>query len=154
MNRSIEKSISKNEFMKKIVRLKTTLYSLIIILFLLLAYFLIPFPVPIKRTLFSVVVILGFIFFMLGIILTFMAKKEKGKLKLFLMLTGISAIAPFIFSILHNLFYGLAITFENFELIFEILSASFFIIAIIVAPIMFVVGIVGSLVFLRTSQSG
>ena len=135
--------------MKKISRLKIILYALIIILFLLVAYFLTPIPAPIKRTLFPLVALLGFVFLMLGIILIFLARKEKGKLKLFLMLTGISAIVPFIFSILHNLFYGLAITFESFKLIFEILGAGFFIIAIIVAPIMFVVGIVGSFIFLR-----
>ena len=133
--------------MKNKLRLKIILYSLIIIFILLLAYFLTPFPSSIERTFFLLAAILGFIFLILGIILTFIARKEKGRLKLFLMLTGISAIAPFIFSILHNLFYGLAIAFGNLKYLFEALHITSFIISIIIAPIMFIVGIVGSIIF-------
>ena len=100
--------------------------------------------------LFPLVAILGFIFLVLGFVLTFIARKEKGRLKLFLMLTGISAIVPFIFSMLHNLFYGLSITFENFKYLFEVLHIACFIVSIIIAPITFIIGIVGSMVLFKS----
>ena len=129
--------------------LKTIFYSLIAIFILLLSCFLIPFPSPIKRAFFPLIAILGFIFLILGIVLAVIARKEKKKLKLFLMLTGISAIAPFIFSILHNLFYALAIAFENLKYLFEALHVTCFIISIIIAPIAFIVGIVGSIILFK-----
>jgi len=79
----------------------------------------------------------------------YIAKTKEGKLRIYLMLTGISAVIPLIATILHNLFYGLAITFENLKQVFDILSATFFIISLIVAPIAFIVGVVGSLVILK-----
>lgn len=135
--------------MNKKSRLKTTLYSLIAIFVFLLVYFLAPYPMAIKRTFFPLAAILGFIFFLLGIALIFFAQKEKRKLKLFLMLTGISAIAPLFFSVLHNLFYGLAATFKNFKYLFEALHVAFFIISIIIAPIIFIVGTIGSVVLFK-----
>jgi uncharacterized membrane protein len=130
--------------MKNKSRLKTTFYSLVIIFIILLPFFLIPIPRSIKLPL---IAILGLAFLIQGIRLTLIARKEKGKLKLFLMLTGISAIAPLIFAILHNLFYGLTITFENLKYLFEPLQVTFFILAIIIAPIIFIVGVVGSIIF-------
>ena len=129
--------------------LKTIFYSLIATFIVLLVYFLTPFPSPTKRIFFPLVAILGLIFLILGIVLTFIARKEKGKLKLFLMLTGISAIAPLVFTILHNLFYALAIAFKDLKYLFEALHVTCFIISIIIAPIAFVVGIIGSIIFLR-----
>jgi len=137
--------------MKNKLVLKRILCSLITIFVLLLIYFLTPFPSSIKRTLFPLVAILGLLFLILGIALTLIARKEKGKPRLFLMLTGISATTPFVFTILHNLFYGLAMIFENLKFLFEALSAISFIIAIIVAPIVFIVGVVGSKIFLKRS---
>jgi len=139
--------------MKNKSPLKKIFYSLIIIFILLLIYFIMPFSSDIKRSLFPLVAILGVIFLTLGVILTFFARKEKGKLKIFLILTGISAIAPFVGTILHNLFYGLAITFENFKFLFEALHITFFIISIIIAPIVFLIGIVGSMLFLKKSKN-
>jgi len=133
--------------MKNKLFLKRIFYSLISIFILLLICFLIPFPSAIQRAFFPLVAILGFIFLILGIILIFISRKEKGKLKLFLMSTGISAVAPLVFTILHNLFYALSITFENFKYLFEALHATFFIIAIIIAPIIFIAGIIGSIIF-------
>ena len=63
------------------------------------------------------------------------------------MSTGISAVAPLVSTILHNLFYALSITFENFKYLFEALHATFFIIAIIIAPIIFIAGVIGSIIF-------
>ena len=139
--------------MKNKLVLKKTFYSLIAVFILILTFFLIPdfsFFGCTRAMLFPLVAILGLVFLILGIKLAFIAKKEKGKLKLFLMLTGISAIAPLPFTILHNLFYGLATVFENFKYLFEALHAGFFIISIIIAPIVFIIGIMGSFFLLRS----
>ncbi|MFC1478891.1 hypothetical protein ACFL57_05485 [Candidatus Margulisiibacteriota bacterium] len=136
--------------MKNIFQIKPILYTLITIFILLLAFFLfLPFFMPANRTLFPLVAILGFMFFILGIMLMFLAKKEKGKLKVFLMLTGFGAIAPLAGSILHNLFYALSIAFTGLKTFFEVLHAGFFILAILVAPVLFIAGIVGSIFYLR-----
>ncbi|MEE8131682.1 MAG: hypothetical protein V3T98_01430 [Candidatus Paceibacterota bacterium] len=137
-------------------RLEKTFRYLIIIFIIILVYFLIPYsPSPlnyIKSVLFPLIAILGLVFLILGVKLTFIARKEKGKLKLFLMLTGISAVAPLPFAILHNLFYGLAIIFENFKHLFEALHVASFIIAIVIAPIIFIVGAVGSIFFFKKGK--
>jgi hypothetical protein len=136
--------------MKNKPLIKKLLYSLIIVFTLILACFIIPLPPPFEGTIFPLIAILGLIFLTIGIILTITARKEKGKLKLFLMLTGISAISPFLFSILHNLFYGLAETIESLRYIFEALHAASFIISIIIAPILFIIGVIGSIIYLRS----
>jgi len=135
--------------MKNKSPLKTTFYSLTAIFVLLISFFVVPFPDNIRHMLFPVAGILGLGFLILGIILTCQARKEKGKLKIFLLLTGISALFPLVGTILHNLFYALGIAFEKFNFFFEILHASFFIIALLVAPIVFLVGIVGSIILFK-----
>ena len=93
--------------------------------------------------------ILGVLFLALGIWLIILARKEKGRLKLFLMVTGISSVAPFAGTILHNMFYAFAITFEKLAFLFEALHATFFIISLVMAPLAFIVGIIGSLICLK-----
>ena len=137
---------------KNKLSLNLTLYSLTIIFLFLVLYFFIPFSASVKRRFFPLVAILSFLFFILGIFLIFIAKKEKSKLKFFLILVAISAITPLIFSLLHNLFYGLAITFENFKYLFETLHVTFFIISIIITPVIFIIGIIGSFIFLQSNQ--
>jgi len=85
----------------------------------------------------------------LGGSLAIISRKEKGKLRIFLMITGISALCPFIFSILHNVFYALAIIFENIKLFFEILHVASFFISLIIAPLAFIAGAVGSAILLK-----
>lgn len=128
------------------LKIKPIFYSLIGIFILILLFFIIPFEDEVRRPLFLVAAILGLLFLALGITLAILARKEKGKLRIFLMLTGISAIAPLLFTILHNFFYALAIAFENLSFIFEPLHAVSFIISIIIAPIAFLVGIIGTLI--------
>ncbi len=130
-------------------KLKIVFYSSIIIFIILLSYFFIPFPSPVKRILIPFIFFLGFVFLLLGIILLFLSKKQEKKLKTFLILTGISAILPFISSILHNVFYALAIKFEIIEFIFEILSSFFFILSIIISPILFIIGIIGCFILFK-----
>ena len=78
------------------------------------------------------------VFFLLGIVLIFLTIKEKIEriLKKFLILTGASAIGFFVFVLLHNAVYGL----------FGVEEPFFFILAVIVCPIGFLVGVVGSIV--------
>ena len=89
------------------------------------------------------------VFFLLGIALLVLTLKEKmaGKLKKFLLLTSASAIGFFLFILLHNLVYALFIYFfgENFwERIGLGDERFFFFLAIIVCPIGFLIGVVGS----------
>lgn len=120
---------------------KKTLYALIIIFILLVAYFLI--TPELKNPLFPLLAILGLAFMVMGVTLVFISRKEKGPLKLFLTITGLSAVAPLLFSILHNVFYGLG---------FETLHATFFIISILIAPITFIIGVIGSIILFRREQ--
>ena len=102
-----------------------------------------------SRTFFLVAAILGLLFSILGIYLIYLTKKSKIKKKLFLYMTGISAASILPASILHNVFYAFGILAENIlvlKYLFEFLHAAFFIFAIPVCPILFLVGVVGSLV--------
>lgn len=127
---------------------KTILYSMIAIFILIMLFFFVP-ENSLRRMLFPVAGVLGLLFLVLGIVLVFLGRKEQGKLRLFLVLTGASAIAPLLFSVLHNLFYGLAIAFEGLAFLFEPLHAISFIISIIIAPILFITGMIGSIILTR-----
>jgi len=132
--------------------IKKIIYYLLGIFILLLMFFIIPFEHPIKRTLFLVAGVLGFIFLVLGIVLIILGRKEKGKLKVFLILTGLSTVAPLLFSVLHNLFYALGTIFKNLDFIFELLHGISFIIAMLVAPILFIIGVIGSIILMRKKK--
>ena len=127
--------------------IKKLFYSEITIFILIISYFLISSKYDLARVFFLILAALGLTFLILGIILTIKARKEKGKLRIFLMISGISAVAPFLGTILHNLFYGLAITFQNLRFLFEALHATFFIISLLIAPMLFIIGIIGSIVY-------
>ena len=135
--------------MKKKFSPKALLYSLIILFFIIVAYFIAQSFFDVSRPFFFVLAALGIIFMFFGGALVFLARKEKGALRIFLMITGISAICPFVFSILHNVFYALGIIFENSSLLFEILHAGSFIIALIISPIIFFVGAIASIILLK-----
>ncbi len=78
------------------------------------------------------------VFVGLGVTLIILTVKRKvgGMLKKFLLLTGASSAAFFIFVLLHNIVSGL----------FNIEEPVFFIIATIVCPIAFLIGAVGTIV--------
>ncbi len=140
--------MSKNWIIKRQLLLRTILCFLVTIFVFLLFYFLLPFSPTIKRKLFPLVAVLGFIFFILGVILVVMAKKEKNELKFFLIITGVSAISPFLCVILHNFFYALMIISEDWQYYtLASLSIASFFISLIIAPATFVVGIIGVLIF-------
>jgi len=89
-------------------------------------------------------------FSLLGITLLVLTLREKvtGKLKKFLILTGASATGFFVFIFLHNAFYALG-TITNHIMALKYLIGAFnvifFIIAIFICPIGFLVGIVGTI---------
>jgi len=127
-------------------KIKPILYSLTVIFILIILYFIISFE---KRIFFLILAILGLLFLALGVALVILGRREKGKLRIFLILTGISAISPFVFSILHNFFYALAIIFTTLSPLFEALHVISFIISLIVAPILFIIFLIGSIILLN-----
>jgi len=91
------------------------------------------------------------IFFLLGIALLVFTLREKvaGKLKAFFLLTASSAAGVFIFVLLHNGFYALGTMGGHIPVlgpVLEFLHAAFFILAVIVCPLGFLTGAVGSIV--------
>jgi len=90
----------------------------------------------------------GSVFLLLGVALIFFTVKEKveGSLKKFLLTTGASATGFFVSILLHNFIYGLFIHFLGADFWNEGDEPFFFIIAVIVCPIGFLVGAIGSVV--------
>ncbi|MBW2994935.1 hypothetical protein KY312_01145, partial [Candidatus Woesearchaeota archaeon] len=75
--------------------------------------------------------------------------KSKAKNKKYLILTGASASGVLAGSILHNLFYALAIVAENITVlkhVMEALHVIFFFASLIVCPILFIAGAVLSII--------
>jgi len=96
-------------------------------------------------------VIPGIIFLLLGIALIVLTAKSglKGLLKKFLLITGAAPIGTVVSVILHNVFYGVFIYFFGADFWDRIGTGDepvFFILATIVCPIVFLVGVVGSIV--------
>jgi hypothetical protein len=91
------------------------------------------------------------VFSLLGgtlIVLT-LKKKVKGKLRKFLMLTGICSSGFFVGVLLHNFFYAMGVIAKQMALLyylFEFLHVAFFLLATIVCPLGFLVGIIGVIV--------
>ena len=91
------------------------------------------------------------IFFLMGAALIFFTLKEKieGLLKKFLILAGGSAVLFFVSVLLHNLFYALGTITGHITLLkylIEIIHVAFFLIAVILCPIGFLVVVIGSIV--------
>ncbi|MFC1732882.1 hypothetical protein ACFL6I_21475 [candidate division KSB1 bacterium] len=134
-------------------KFKVVLGILIGIFVMMLSFLFIPFAHTFKQILFPLVAILSLVFFVLGIVLIIMTlkKKIKGKLKWFLLLTGASSALILPSVILHNVVYGLLIYLFG-EGIWESIGMSdeafFFIMAIFICPIVFLIGSVGSMTLL------
>jgi hypothetical protein len=80
-----------------------------------------------------------------------------GKLRRFLLLTGGSAVGFLVGVILHNLLYAAAILTEQITVLhylFEILHALFFLIATILCPLGFLIGLLGSIFHLLKQSWG
>ena len=88
------------------------------------------------------------VFFLLGVALIVFTVKEKvgGVSKKFLLLTGASAAGIFVAVLLHNAIYGLFIHFFGADFWNGGDEPVFFIVAVFVCPIGFLVGVVGSIV--------
>jgi len=85
-----------------------------------------------------------------GGVLLVLVKKSKiaGGLRKFLLLTGGSVVGFFACVLLHNFLYALAILTANITILhylFEVLHVIFFLIAILLCPLGFLIGIIGSL---------
>ena len=132
------------------MKTKPVFYAMIVIFVVLISYFLIPsFD---KRALFPFIALLGLLFLILGIVLVYMALQLEGRQRKFFLLTGISAICPFVFTILHNLFYGLRMISEGvivLKYIFGFLHVVSFLIALLIAPIGFLIGVVISIYLMK-----
>ncbi len=119
-----------------------TFWALVGVFVVMVSTMLIPWLIPALRV---YVIPLAFIswvtFFLLGLALIVLIVKKKveglqGLLKKFLLLTGASAVGFLVFVLLHNAVYGL----------FGVEEPFFFILAVIVCPLGFLVGAVGSIV--------
>jgi len=134
--------------MKKSITL--TFWALIVVFLLIVSQFFIPVVNELFRG--SLIFLLPFIIFsLLGIALIFLTLKQKvnGTLKRLLILTGTSATGFFVFVFLHNIFYGLAIIANQIPIlsfVMEILHIAFFIIAIFICPLGFMIGAIGTMI--------
>jgi len=134
-------------------KIKQILIYLTVLFLLVVSFFVIPFPDSIRRLLFLPVAFVALCFLVFGVILIFISKNEHGKLKFFLILTGISATLPLVFSILHNFFYALSIIYPKLKILLEVLHAGSFIISLLVSPILFLIGLVGSFIYVKSKKS-
>ncbi len=128
--------------------IKKIFYSLIGIFVLILSFFFIPVSDDVQRSLFPFAGILAGLFFILGIILIVLTAKSKIKKKLFLILTGASSAGFLVCVILHNFLYALAIVCENIMILkylFEFLHVAFFLIGILICPILFLISVIISI---------
>jgi hypothetical protein len=137
---------------------KAILYALLIVAVIIVTCFFVPGSVLPKRSLFPVLAILAIVFTFLGATLVCLTiiLKIRGMLRLFLILTGASAVGFLVSVVLHNLVYGLFIYFfgEDFwDRIGMMDEPFFFCLAIFVCPVLFLVGSLGSIVlFTWTKQ--
>jgi len=128
-------------------------WALVITFIIAVSYIFIPITIPIRRSLWPCFIALTITSFFLSVILIFLTLKQKikGWFKKFLLLTGVSVIGMPVSIILHNLIYGLFIYFFG-QGFWQRIGLSdepiFFIMAIFVCPIGFLVGIIGSIVLL------
>ncbi|MBW2970747.1 hypothetical protein KY320_01150 [Candidatus Woesearchaeota archaeon] len=126
------------------------------IIFILLAIFFtiiigfIFFPLDSKFNFFGLIAALAFISFFLGIALIILTIKSdiKCKPRAYLLMTGASIAGILSFSILHNLLYAMEILTTNIPIIpniFGFIHGFSFIMAVLVCPIGFVIGIIGTI---------
>lgn len=105
------------------------------------------------------ILIIWAIFSLLGAVLIVLTLKQKveGKLKKSLILTGAASAGFFISIVLHNLFYALGVITEPITVLnylMEALHTVFFIIAIPICPLAFLIGVVFSMVLLLRKRRG
>lgn len=128
--------------------LPTVFYALIGVFVVILSIFFVP---AIRELVTGPFLFLSpfIVFSLLGAMLIFLTAKSKikGKPRKLLMLTGVSAAGFFVSVLLHNFLYALAIVVGHIivlKYIFEFLHATFFILAVLVCPLGFLIGTVGN----------
>ena len=139
------------KFVKKSL-LATTFYTLVGAFIVIISMFF----VPVVRELFTGPFLFLsplILFSILGGVLLFLTIKSKlkGKQRKLLILTGASAAGFFISILLHNLLYALGIVFGHIVILkylFEFLHATFFIVAVVICPLGFVFGAIGTIAVL------
>ncbi len=109
-----------------------------------------PVTIPVFRNS-QFIIIFGIALFLLGLTLIFLTLKQRveGKLKKFLILTGASAVGLIVSVLLHNIFYGVSVVVGHITVLkylAEALHVAFFLIAIPICPLAFLIGVVGSVV--------
>ena len=107
------------------------------------------FAVPAARELLMglfFLIISGVVFGLLGVALIFFTVKQKvgGVLKKFLLLTGASAVGIPVSIFLHNAIYGLIFVRMLDRPDFD--EPFFFVMAVVICPLGFLVGVVGSII--------
>lgn len=143
--------------MKMVKLIKTIFYVLVGIFVMILGWMVFPDFVLAKKMLFPFGVVLVFVFSLLGLMLVFLTTKGKvkGKLRKFLILTGGSASGFLVGVLLHNFLYGLGMLVEQIVWLYfllEVLHVGFFIMAVLVCPLGFLVGVVGSVVMFNKKK--
>ena len=137
---------------RKGINILAAIFWVLVVIFIAIAtYFAVPVTVSTKQALFPFAAVLAIVFFLLGVALIFLTLKEKveKKLKVFLILTGASSTGFLLSVVLHNFIYGLFIVLFGQDFWTRIGLADepvFFIIAIFICPIVFLVGAIGSIV--------
>ncbi len=132
--------------------LPTTFYALIGVFVIILSMFFIPVVGEFVQGPF--LFLTPFIIFsILGATLLFLTVKSKmkGRQRKLLILTGISATGFFVGIFLHNFLYALAVISSHIiilKYLFEFLHVAFFIAAVIICPLGFMAGAIGTIVIL------
>jgi len=96
----------------------------------------------------------GILLFLLGVVLLVLTKKgeTKGTFRKFQLLTGASAVGIPVGAVLHNVFYALEMSTSHIAILSQsmgILHTVFFLIAIPICPIGFLVGAIGSIILAK-----
>lgn len=133
-------------------KMRTVLILLSCNFVLIVLYFLAQILGDLPSWLFTILIVLGLVFCVLGGYVAYRALSFPGTLKWFLVLTGLSAVMPLVGAVLHNIFYAFQIYFSEWQFLWGFLSVVFFIIALLVAPITFIVGLVGSFILLKKNN--
>jgi len=131
---------------------KIVFYKMIIVFVIMLFFFFYP-----DAELFRLAAIAGLLIFVLGMVLLILTlkKKKKTKQRKFLLMASIGSVGVFAGSILHNVFYAFAILSQELLLLrwfFEFLDVAFFLFALIICPILFLVGSVGTIIHYRKKK--
>lgn len=136
------------------MKIKKVFYTLIGIFILLMGFLFVPMSHSLRRTIFPYFALLAFVFCFLGIYLVILTFKSRirGKLKWFLIFTGGSSSGILISVLLHNLVYGLFIVLfgkDYWDRTGLGDEPFFFILAVIILPILFLVGVIGSMIMFK-----